>query len=234
MADAESINEKGEHVVERDWDNLIILDGCRLDTYRDIVDEAAKKRISRGGSTPYFIRENFGSKDVSDIICIAGNPHYADSRLKEYIGTENPFYKKYKTYMTGWSDEESTVMPHKVKEDALQAEKHFPDRRKIIHFMQPHEPFIGSDLDFPRKISADVWLHAELGLVDDQEVKKAYAQNLDSVMHDVWSLVDQLSGKTVISADHGELLGEHGFYGHYGEVDLNSLREVPWHRVDKE
>ncbi|MFB6185889.1 MAG: hypothetical protein ABEI86_03360, partial [Halobacteriaceae archaeon] len=35
----------------------------------------------------------------------------------------------------------------------------------------------------------------------------------------------------VITADHGNALGEFGFYGHPEGIPLNCLREVPWSRV---
>jgi glucan phosphoethanolaminetransferase (alkaline phosphatase superfamily) len=36
----------------------------------------------------------------------------------------------------------------------------------------------------------------------------------------------------LITADHGELLGENGLYGHPADSDAEKLRKVPWYSLE--
>lgn len=67
--------------------------------------------------------------------------------------------------------------------------------------------------------------------VGEDGVKKAYKKNLLRALDCVEELLEKLNGKTVITADHGELLGERGRYGHEFEGCVE-LEEVPWFEVD--
>lgn len=66
----------------------------------------------------------------------------------------------------------------------------------------------------------------------DKRVKKAYERNLKVVLEEVSTLVNGLPGKTVITSDHGELLGEGGLYGHAKWSNHPFLRHVPWLTVN--
>jgi len=42
-----------------------------------------------------------------------------------------------------------------------------------------------------------------------------------------------MKGKTIITSDHGEFLGEHGYYGHEARKSEDPvLRVVPWLEMD--
>jgi hypothetical protein len=58
-------------------------------------------------------------------------------------------------------------------------------------------------------------------------LREAYRRNLGFVLSHVRPLVDSLTGRIVITADHGELLGEGGCYSHWSGSDHPLLREVP-------
>jgi hypothetical protein len=52
---------------------------------------------------------------------------------------------------------------------------------------------------------------------------------LEYVLDDVALLLENMDAETVvISADHGNALGEFGFYGHPPHSPLPSVRRVPW------
>lgn len=71
-------NPTGLSVVDEDWDNLIILDACRYDVFRNHVDlpGKTKQKVSKGSATSEFIVENFKNRDLSDTIVITGNSWY--------------------------------------------------------------------------------------------------------------------------------------------------------------
>lgn len=63
-------------------------------------------------------------------------------------------------------------------------------------------------------------------------LRKAYEDNLKTVLEEVAKVASRLPGKVVVTADHGELLGEEGLYGHPPRCDTPYLREVPWLEVN--
>jgi hypothetical protein len=75
-----------------------------------------------------------------------------------------------------------------------------------------------------------VWQATEQGLIPREEMLESYVENLKIVDENIVTLVHTLEGKTVISADHGENLGEREFgvkfYGHANETKY--CRFVPW------
>ena len=74
------------------------------------------------------------------------------------------------------------------------------------------------------------------GIISDKMVKMMYHENLELVLESVQDLLEDLDGKTVITTDHGELLGERCWsnfsqkYGHPDEISP-ALRLVPWHEI---
>jgi hypothetical protein len=157
------------------------------------------------------------------------------------------FFEKYETIRTNWDDELGATRPESVYRDAVSAEKLFPEKRKIIHFIQPHSPYIGFDFNYNREESRlEMGVDnspedeeksldkAEKGKIKRSEIMEAYRQNLSIVYEYVEKLNKQLDGKTVVTADHGELLGEKGLYGHPGGKDAKVLREVPWDVISED
>jgi len=66
----------------------------------------------------------------------------------------------------------------------------------------------------------------------NDKLHEAYEDNLRRALESVSSLVTALPGSIIVTADHGELLGDDGTYGHPGWSEHPKLREVPWLEVD--
>lgn len=66
----------------------------------------------------------------------------------------------------------------------------------------------------------------------DEGLRKAYKKNLKIALTEVVKVVGRLPGRVCITADHGELLGEDGQYGHPFWSDNPVQREVPWFEVE--
>jgi glucan phosphoethanolaminetransferase (alkaline phosphatase superfamily) len=67
--------------------------------------------------------------------------------------------------------------------------------------------------------------------ISREKILEGYKSNLARVMEFVDMLGEELNGKTIVTADHGELLGENDLYGHPGHSNLEILRKVPWHEI---
>ena len=69
-----------------------------------------------------------------------------------------------------------------------------------------------------------------------EKLRRAYEENLKLVLSYVNELVSYLrrEGLVVITADHGELLGERGLFGHPERVRVPELVEVPWLEISSD
>jgi len=233
----EKIDEKGETPISNfEWDNLVILDGCRLDTFERVVGDC-DSRISLGSHTKEYVKRNFSEGDWEDIVYITGSPQLSPSKFREYTGREldKTFYEVFKTYETDWDDDFGSVRPQPIARDAVTAEKLFPNRRKIIHFMQPHFPFLeNEELNNTNKDIKEKspWHRIMKGNLEPEAPISAYRENLEEIIPFIEELDSKLEGKTVVTSDHGNFLGENGLYGHSPGIKCRVLRQVPLYEMD--
>jgi hypothetical protein len=216
-----------EGIFEKDdWDNLMIIDACRHDLYEE-VEGQTPKRTTVGGHSREFLEKTFSEGDFSNIVYISANFHTDPRLFKEATGREpeEVFHAIYQTHDTDWG-EDNIVPPEAVLRDARSARKLFSDKRLIVHFMQPHHPFKSLDLSDYEETA--VWKLAERGEIDDDKLWKHYRKNLEFVMPYVRELSEELEGKTFLTADHGNLVGENGLYHHPYGASSKPVREVPW------
>ncbi|MFW6384611.1 MAG: hypothetical protein ACOCY7_00560 [Halodesulfurarchaeum sp.] len=59
-----------------------------------------------------------------------------------------------------------------------------------------------------------------------------YEENLRIVLEAVAELIEDLDGRVVVTADHGEAFGESGVWEHHVETHIPALIEVPWLEVE--
>ncbi len=64
-------------------------------------------------------------------------------------------------------------------------------------------------------------------------LRRAYEGNLARVLDQVGALLTGLSGRIIITADHGELLGEGGHYSHHSGSSNPYLLEIPLLVIEK-
>lgn len=230
-------NTDGIDVFEEDWDTLIILDACRYDEFvrHSSLPGETESRISRGSTSPEFIRGNFTGKTLHDVVYVTANDWYA--RLAEDIGAEVHALKSVDGDVVEGS---RSSHPATVSAAAREAAESYPDKRLIVHYMQPHHPYIGPSRE--RFAEADV--HFKHGRfvytirntdITHEDIMLGYRENLELVLDEVESLFYDLSGRTVVTADHGELLGDRErpipvkTYRHPEGVYVDALVKVPWH-----
>jgi hypothetical protein len=237
---------KATRVMDRKWDYLIVLDACRYDMFKLVVSKDSDFIISGGSVTQEWLRWNFKG-NFPDVVYIAGNPHLSNFNLsKTFI--RNPFYKVIDVWDFGWDKVLKTVPPSKVTESTLKALKTHPNKRLIIHFNQPHHPFLGNkellkyDDGTWHKVNKSNWRQkkftifgaAEEGIISIKTLWKGYIKNLQIVMDEVYTLVQKLPGKVIITSDHGNHLGEYMLFGHISHLRTKELVKVPWYVIKEE
>lgn len=243
------LRRNGTNILDRDWDNLILLDGCRCDAFREVNTIKGDYRCirSNASSSQEFFYANFNKKTLDDVVYYSANTS-VDSQSVE-------FHELYRLWESHWDSDTMTVLPSDVAEFVLETEKYYRNKRVIIHFMQPHMPFLVADGgaikrhpvagNFASKphretIGENVevedpwWERLKRGEITFNETWDAYLSTLEVSLSYVAHIVDQIPGKTVISADHGNAFGENGVFGHPSFVYEDVVIKVPWHVIDGE
>ena len=229
-------NDDGIDIFEEDWDNMLILDACRYDMFEEQhqLPGRLESRISRGSATWEFLQANFTNRDLEDVVYVTASPmlhRNADALNARLYAVRNVWQEE------GWNEEFRTVLPETVTEYAKQAAQEYPNKRLLVHYLQPHYPFLGPtgqehfDLD-----SLALWNDLREGSLEipDEILWQAFRENLDIVLPYVEELLEELRGKTVVTADHGQVIGERSFpvpireYGHPPGIYMEELVRVPW------
>lgn len=231
--------QKGVDVMSEDWDNLLILDSCRYDLFKQRINGnefdlpgRLNYRISRGSDTVEWLRGNIAGKELYDTVYVTANPQF-------HIHTDAEFHSVINVWQhdEGWNEAVNTVLPEVMESFVREAAKRYPQKRILAHFIQPHYPFLGPtgranfDLDGLR-----IWQNILIGDIDisDEILNQAYSENLDVVLPSIARLLEDLPGKTVVSSDHGQVIGERVYpisikeYGHPRYVHIENLLKVPW------
>lgn len=226
------IEDLGEKVLKKEWDNLVILDACRYDVFQEIntLPGDLDSITSMGSSTQEFTRRNFAGKKVPDTVYVYSKPNPAQLDAK-FHNVYNIWRELEGESADGWGD--GRFVPNELMtERACEIATKHPDKRLIIHYTPPHLPFIGPE---GQKLHEEyTWNITEFykivanGEINEQILWEAYQENLEVTLPHIKKLYQELSGKTVVTSDHGQAFGEWGVYWHPSNVHIDALREVPW------
>jgi arylsulfatase A-like enzyme len=223
----EFLSHSGDNVLEEEWDYLVVLDACRYDFFEEInqIEGKLDKRTSVASTTPEWLEKTF-SGNHEDIVYVSANPHVSDTGMESTLNPEDHFSDYYLPFLRKECKEFGVTIPECVSEDARKAINNNPDKKAIIHYMQPHAPYIGD-----KKLDGSLYNLYSDG-VSREELVEAYKSNLRRVLDEVESLVSDLEGKVIVTADHGEMLGEKGVYAHGRGLYLKELVQVPWLEIE--
>lgn len=230
-----AFNDSGVDIFREDWDTLIILDACRADVFEQRVSlpGATGRRHSRASMTREWVEANFAGRHLTDTVYIT-----AVNQLQTLPEEHRPTLHDFIWLGTDEDTEEfgsmRTVLPEKMTQSAIKVHETYPDKRIVVHFGQPHQPYLGPT---GQKFhwTGDFHQNVTQSQVTDEEVRQAYNETLDIVLSEVDRLLSQIEGKIVVSADHGEMLGEQMYpvpirhYGHPRGIYVDELITVPWH-----
>lgn len=231
----------GTDVLAEDWDNLVILDACRFDLFKahNTLPGALERRTSKGSSTLGFLHGNFGGKELYETVYVTANPqlHYYANDIDARFHAVVNVWKE-----AGWDESLGTVRPETTTEYARRAAEEYPNKRLVVHYLQPHYPFLTDDTTFDKGQVDDpddhrsFWQQIRMGDLDvsTDRLWTLYVDNFERTLPHVQDLTSALNGKTVVTSDHGNMFGERSFpvpireYGHPLALFTDELVEVPW------
>lgn len=240
---------RGERFLDRDWDTLILLDACRYDLFRaeNTIDGRLSSVRSNASSSDEFFAKNIEGRAHGDLVYYSANPHIDN--------VDASFHDLYRLWEgETWDEENGTVLPGDAVDKVINTADEYDDKRIILHMMQPHRPFLGERAaDFAQSGFArtgvtrapgedpDIafwWHRIEDEKLDKKQVMRLYRDTLRVALPHVQRLADYLPGKTVVSADHGNIFGDRGMfgqrlYGHPSYTHHPKLVTVPWLEIDK-
>ena len=236
----------GDYLLRQKWDNLIILDACRYDTFKQLYASEGlrgrlESRTSRGTETTEFLSENFGlTRRIGNLVYVTASPWITSHFNKK-------FYAIVPVWKDGWSEENNTVLPQEMYRYALRANEMYPDKKLIIHFVQPHRPFIGyAKVDWwkgraPPFRFRPVWGSvAEEGrslleVMDNETMMRFYKRNLKLSSSLRSQTLGHVAGSLSGFGGSWRAFGEplHPLipirvYGHPGHTRIAALTKVPW------
>lgn len=251
-------NSNGIDVVDKDWDNLIILDACRFDLFEEAmadgaplsdVDGTLQKVVSQASCTREFLPANF-SGEQHDSVYVTSSPHiYKNNHLFdiEFHDVIHVWLEEHKRH--GGDVNSGDVSPNPdchhprhTTRHARDAIAEYPNKRLVIHYLPPHWPFHGEygKKHFAHFTEGAPWLDltARRESISRNVIWKAHRENLELALEEIGTLLEDLDGRTVITSDHGQLIGDRMFplpvrgYGHPGSLYQSELVDVPWLAVE--
>lgn len=237
-------------LTEVDWDILVVLDACRWDYWEHEVGDGEPVQ-SPGNNTNEWIRQVAPFLWNEPTMCITANPEVTRWTHDDLWAERDNVWQR------GWENINGvgTVAPETVTRSVRTNWMVGPDRRIYAHYAQPHGPYPKVDPAIPvmrnnpeaAEVQTDVDYHPDTiimdptALLDDEDswlsveqLRTAYRENLRWAWDSVQELFE-LDATLVVTADHGEILGErapagdrHIRYGHPSGSPLEILRKVPF------
>lgn len=212
---------KQEELIQEDWNLLIILDACRYDVFKDVIDDydidgELIEAESFTYATPNFYGELPEYIDVEEIELFTANA----------VPFEHYDYSWKKSKLLDSIDPNKNL--HEVSVDIVRG-----GDKKVLHLVPPHLPWISGEgkeiikemgldpTNFPYTIRDKPYEEFVYSKVDNP--MKYYEENLRYALRVLENRIPPLND-VVITSDHSESLRE-GAYCHI-------QGSVPWMEVE--
>ena len=226
----------GTNAFDREWDVLVVLDACRADALREVTPDVGFLTDvgtvrSVGSSSSEWLENTFNGREATARTAMVTGNTWTD----RYLDADS-FDVLDEVWKYAWDDDLGTVPASPITDRAIATARERDPDRLVVHYMQPHHPFVpdplAGDDGMARTSShssdANPWVSLRRGEMSPDRVRGAYRANLRYVLEEVGTLVENIDGRIAVTADHGNLFGEWGLYGHPMHTPVPALLAVPW------
>lgn len=132
------------NLLEEDWDTAVILDACRYDSfksiYRSYLGEGKLEKRRGASCTTEWIKNTF-PRNYPEIVYVSGNPWINSHSAWDGFDPRKKFEEIFDVWDWAWMGQPGTADPEEVTRTALEARKAYPQKRVIVHYLQPHYPY---------------------------------------------------------------------------------------------
>jgi len=227
-----TIANYGDSVWDSEWDLLIVLDACRPDLVAAVEDDyeflSTETRFSNASQSAEWLEKNFTSNAPPNTAYVTANP-FSDA-------IDHGFEYVDEVWKYSWDEEIGTVPPREVTDAAIKISRENDYNRLVVHYMQPHYPFIPDPLTDgfnpntnDSELGASLWQQMRRGEISPTNVWEPYKKNLEYVLEDVDLLLSNVNAdKAIITADHANAMGEWFTFGHIKYAPVPAMKRVPW------
>lgn len=144
-----------EKILTTSWDILIVLDACRYDffknNYKDFLSGELSCVYTEGKNTADFIN-NLLDKSFKDVVYVSTSP-WINSKGIGPLKVNRFVHSVVDLWDTSWNSEFGTVLPSEVSKHSKEIIGQNQGKRVIIHYMQPHEPYINFVTTLDKKLN---------------------------------------------------------------------------------
>jgi len=212
-------------VMEEEWDVLILLDAMRYDVFEMFNDIKGKltKVESLNSGTWFWIKDNF-DKEYPDLIYVSGNPMVSKFKLSKI--ERDKLFEIVEAWDWCWNPKNNGVNPECVTRTAVGVIKDNPNKRILVHYLQPHFPWINkpeanigrglllewtenkekkhlhqmNDLERDKFVGI-IWDYVKRGKVSVEDCREGYIGNVVLILEEVRNLLKEIpkSKKVVIA-----------------------------------
>lgn len=246
----------GTNIFDREWDLLLVLDACRVDAMREVAPEydfidSVDSIWSVGSSSHEWLCKTFTRKHLDDIrntIYLSTNPNtpptFEEGKRPGLtysiplmwtdwdVVDEDDFQLLWQLPKADNEITEITCPPDHVTDYAIHTGREHDFERMVVHYFQPHRPHMANAYLENRPLTeneVEPWDGLRSGKASKDEIWGQYLDNLRLALDSIERLLDNIDAENVvITADHGDLFGEFGAYGHPEGFPHKNLKKVPW------
>jgi len=172
--------------MKEEWDIAIILDACRYDIFKEVHKKylplgKLEKRI--GASDTYdWLHSAFNGNGTNQVIYISAHPGINGKGIPwGRFNASERFFKVYDAWASAWDWNIGSSIPGEVIKIASQAIKEYPERRKILHFIQPHFPYRKAPCPSTYSDLRCVKGNAKLGILVERIIRKLMSKSTVNV-----------------------------------------------------
>lgn len=158
----------GENIYDSNWDLLLVLDACRVDTLREVADEYdfienVESRWSVGSQSAEWMANTLTDshrESIEDTTYISGNGFSAgvlkrgsrppaNNTIPFDISSwstvnENTLHSHIEVWETNHNETYGSVLPGPMTDYTIEEGRNGDANRIITHYTQPHLPYIGT------------------------------------------------------------------------------------------